>query len=155
MPEFSGYQAILNVQGDSPFVSRAALADSVALLERFDLGTAAVPLAPAELDDPSAVKVIIGPNGEGVTFSRLPVPGARNWRHLGVYAYRRAALTRIAEAGPTKAELDQGLEQLRAMELGLSIGVALLAQAVGPSVDTEADLREAQAHWTLLHEVAR
>jgi 3-deoxy-manno-octulosonate cytidylyltransferase (CMP-KDO synthetase) len=155
-PEFAGFDAILNVQGDAPFLPRAAAAGALEQLARgFAVGTAAVPLGPGDGDDPGCVKVLIGGRGEARGFSRLPIAGGVNWRHLGVYGYTRPALERITRAAPTRAERAEGLEQLRALALGLAVGVARLDEPAGPAVDTPADLEEAQAHWTLLHEVTR
>jgi 3-deoxy-manno-octulosonate cytidylyltransferase (CMP-KDO synthetase) len=83
-----------------------------------------------------------------------PVParpaGARRRpvsQHIGIYAYSRDALTRWVAAPPSAAELAERLEQLRALHLGLSIGVAALAEAALPGIDTGDDLRRAEAHW--------
>jgi len=152
--EFAGFDEILNAQGDAPFLALAAAAGALRQLRQDrDVGTAAERLDPADQLDRSRVKVVINPSGLAVTFSRSGIPGQSNWRHVGVYAYRRPALERLARAAPTAQELAHGLEQLRALELGLSIGVARLDESAGPAIDTLADLELAQAHWNLLHEV--
>ena len=69
------------------------------------------------------------------------------WRHIGIYGYRRAALARFNAAEPSPLERREGLEQLRALELGLSIWAAV-ADAAPISVDTPADLELARAHVT-------
>ncbi|MGQ0703782.1 MAG: 3-deoxy-manno-octulosonate cytidylyltransferase [Gemmatimonadales bacterium] len=154
--EFAGFDAILNVQGDEPFVSHAALAGALAQLRLgFDLGTVAAPLAAEHHDDLTRVKVMMDPAGRALTFSRSAIPGGTNWLHLGVYAYQRPALERVARHAPIPEEQAQRLEQLRALGLGLRIGVAIVDKPAGPSVDTEADLAEAETHWTLLTEVSR
>jgi len=151
-PGFDEYDAIVNAQGDSPFLPYGAVAGALAMLGRgFDLGTAAVPLAGWERDDLSRVKVAIAPEGRALAFSRSPLASAP-WRHLGVYAFTRDALRRITRSEPDPAERALGLEQLRALALGLSIGVAMLGEDAGPSVDTPADLEKARTHWTLMHE---
>jgi 3-deoxy-manno-octulosonate cytidylyltransferase (CMP-KDO synthetase) len=155
-PEFLGFDPIVNVQGDAPFLPREAAVGALDQLARgFSIGTAAVPLQPRQRDDPACVKVVTDARGEARVFSRLPVSGEVNWTHLGVYAFTRPALDRMTRSEPSRVELAHGLEQLRAMELGIPIGVARLSGPAGPAVDTEADLEEARAHWTLLHEATR
>jgi 3-deoxy-manno-octulosonate cytidylyltransferase (CMP-KDO synthetase) len=160
--EFSECDEILNVQGDVPFVPSGALSGSLAQVRKgFDLGTAAVPLASEDAADPARVKVVTDQAGRALYFSRSVIPARCNgaghqlyWQHLGVYAYTRPALRQLACAAPSRLELAESLEQLRALELGLSIGVELLREPAGPAVDTSEDLREAEALWTVTHEVA-
>ncbi|HTL04219.1 MAG TPA: 3-deoxy-manno-octulosonate cytidylyltransferase [Gemmatimonadales bacterium] len=156
--EFAEYDEILNVQGDAPFVPATALWGALALVRNgFDLGTAAVPLAPEQARDPAKVKVVADAHGRALYFSRAPIPyGAeRCWLHLGVYAYRRAALGRFAATAPSSLERAERLEQLRALELGLAIGVERLEESPGPAIDTLEDLRAAEALWTATQEVTR
>ena len=156
--EFAGYDEILNVQGDAPFVPADALWGALTLVRNgFDLGTAAVPLAPEEAGDPSRVKVVADAHGRALYFSRAPIPFAAEqyWLHLGVYAYRRAALCRFASVPPSPLELAEHLEQLRALELGLAIGVERLQEPAGPAIDTLEDLLAAEALWTATQEVTR
>jgi 3-deoxy-manno-octulosonate cytidylyltransferase (CMP-KDO synthetase) len=160
---FSQYDEILNVQGDSPFVSAAALLGSLRQIRRgCDLGTAAIPLDFANAGKTSLVKVVTDRAGRALYFSRAAVPFAGDaapadlyWQHLGVYAYTRSALSRFAAAGPTRLERAERLEQLRALELGLSIGVARLQEPARPAVDTLEDLRAAEAQWTVTQGVTR
>jgi 3-deoxy-manno-octulosonate cytidylyltransferase (CMP-KDO synthetase) len=155
--EYRGYDTVLNVQGDEPFLPREAAAGALARVERGDdVGTAAAPL-PAELaDDPSLVKVVTDAAGRALYFSRAPIPFRRDRaeagdglyrQHLGIYAYRRDALARWVAAPPSPAELAERLEQLRALHLGLAIGVAALTEPARPGIDTGDDLRRAEAHW--------
>jgi len=149
--EFDRFDEILNVQGDTPFIPAEAVTGALAQLRRgFDVGTAAVPLE-AESDDPARVKVVMTAEGKALYFSRAAIPygAARAWRHLGVYAYTRDALHRIATAAPSPLERSEGLEQLRALELGLRIGVERLSEPAAPEIDTWEDLREAETHWTV------
>ena len=79
-------------------------------------------------------------------FTRSTLYGdGRVWRHIGIYAYRRDALARFNASPPSPLERREGLEQLRALELGLSIFVAIAAHAP-ISVDTPADLEQARAY---------
>lgn len=163
-PEFAGYDVVLNVQGDEPFVRRAALEGALARVRGGDdVGTVAAPLDPAHAGDPGRVKVVTDARGRALYFSRAPIPVWRDgaapragayWQHLGIYAYTRAALARWTALPPSPLELAERLEQLRALEHGLSIGVARLAEPAPPGVDTLQDLRWAEAHWNAFEEVA-
>jgi 3-deoxy-manno-octulosonate cytidylyltransferase (CMP-KDO synthetase) len=159
-PEFTGFDAVVNVQGDEPFLAREALEGAI---ERVaggdDIGTAAAPLDAALAGDPSRVKVVTDARGRALYFSRAAIPHQRDaadaadsryWQHLGIYAYSRDALRRWAALAPSPAELAERLEQLRALHHGLRIGVARLAEPVEPGVDTPDDLRRAEAHWQAL-----
>jgi 3-deoxy-manno-octulosonate cytidylyltransferase (CMP-KDO synthetase) len=159
-PEFAGFDTIVNVQGDEPFLAREALAGAMArVAQGDDVGTAAAPLDPALAGDPARVKVVTDAQGRALYFSRTPIPHRREtsdlpptqyWQHLGIYAYTREALRRWSTLEPSPAELAERLEQLRALHHGLRIGVALLAEPVEPGIDTPDDLRRAEAHWHAL-----
>jgi 3-deoxy-manno-octulosonate cytidylyltransferase (CMP-KDO synthetase) len=153
----AGFDTIVNIQGDEPFLTREALAGALARVEQGDeIGTAAAPLDPALADDPSRVKVVTDARGRALYFSRARIPHLRErddpsdglyWQHLGIYAFTRAALARWVSLPPCKAELAERLEQLRALHNGMTIGVARLHEAALPGVDTAEDLRRAEAHW--------
>jgi 3-deoxy-manno-octulosonate cytidylyltransferase (CMP-KDO synthetase) len=159
-PEFAGFDAVVNVQGDEPFLARDALAGAIERVAQGDeVGTAAAPLDPALAHDPARVKVVTDGRGRALYFSRAAIPHLRDaadlapglyWQHLGIYAYAREALRRWSALEPSPAELAERLEQLRALHHGLRIGVALLAEPVEPGVDTPDDLRRAEAHWQAL-----
>jgi 3-deoxy-manno-octulosonate cytidylyltransferase (CMP-KDO synthetase) len=158
--EFAAFDALVNVQGDEPFLAREALAGAIdRLAQGDDIGTAAAPLDPALADDPARVKVVTDAGGRALYFSRAAIPHRREggdpspglyWQHLGLYAYTRETLRRWTSLEPSPAELAERLEQLRALHHGLRIGVALLAEPVEPGVDTPDDLRRAEAHWHAL-----
>ncbi len=162
-PEFMSFDTIANVQGDEPFLAKEALAgalDQITLGN--DVGTAAAPLDPSLVDDPSRVKVVTDGLGRALYFSRAPIPSRREsghpveglyWQHVGIYAYTRPALERWVAEPPCLAEEAERLEQLRALHCGLRIGVARLDTAVLPGVDTLEDLRRAEAHWHALQGV--
>src|SRR3989449_4764193 len=105
---FSGFNFIVNVQGDEPFVAAAAIKGALACLERGDpLGTAAGSLEPALAGDPSRVKVVVDAYARAVYFSRAPIPFDRDGtgdvvyhQHVGVYAYTREALERWIRLAP-------------------------------------------------------
>ena len=86
------------------------------------------------------------PRGRALYFTRSVLYGdARIWKHVGVYAYRRTALERFCRAPPSPLEQREKLEQLRALELGLSLWAAIIP-AAPISVDNPADLAAARAH---------
>jgi 3-deoxy-manno-octulosonate cytidylyltransferase (CMP-KDO synthetase) len=157
MPAFSGFDTILNIQGDEPFLSREALAGALGRVEQGDdVGTAAAPLEAHLAGDPSRVKVVTDAQGRALYFSRSVIPHQRElggpitglyWQHIGLYAYTRAALARWVGLAPTDAEQSERLEQLRALHYGMTIGVARLREPALPGVDTADDLRRAEAHW--------
>ncbi len=152
-------EIVVNVQGDEPLIPPALIGQVGALLESHPqaaIGTLATAvLSLAELLDPNAVKVVCDAQGRALYFSRAPIPwnregapaglasqrdfsGAR--RHIGLYAYRVGALLRLAQLPLGSLETRENLEQLRALEHGLSIQVAEALERPGPDVNTLADL---------------
>ena len=150
---------VVNLQGDEPMMPGELVAQVAALLEHHAqaaLATLATRITSvAQLLDPGIVKVVTDQEGRALYFSRAPIPwnrdtapaslvsqrsfaGAR--RHIGLYAYRVAALRRLSMLPPGQLEQIERLEQLRALENGLEIRVGDAAQYPGPSVDTEEDL---------------
>jgi 3-deoxy-manno-octulosonate cytidylyltransferase (CMP-KDO synthetase) len=145
---------IINLQGDEPLVEPAALDLLLELLERdpdCQLATLAVPLSSLEQwHDPNCVKVVRDLVGRALYFSRSPIPYLRDGKpdfsaqpacflqHLGLYAYRRDFLLRLAKLPPQPLEQLEKLEQLRVLTLGYHIHVGLVRQAA-IGVDTLAD----------------
>ncbi len=152
-PSFAPYPVVINFQGDEPFLPREAAEGALRQVVQCgnDVGTAAVPLLNGDMGDRNRVKVEVTPEGRAQSFFRDERAGSteRLWQHLGIYAYTREALARWVDAQPDPQELGEGLEQLRAMALGLSIGVATLASVHSRAVDTVADLSRAEAHWRM------
>lgn len=145
-PEYAGFDLVLNVQGDEPFVPSEAVHGALARVVSGDaIGTAAAPLAPEHASDPNRVKVSVDGNGHAVTFSRSPVPSS--YHHIGAYAYRRDALLAWVRARPVPEEVVESLEQLRPLALGMTIGVAILDEETSPGIDTEDDLALAEASF--------
>jgi len=120
---------IVNVQGDEPEIEPETVDGLIALLmqtETAGMATAATPfIPPADPRDPNLVKVVMDCNGRAMYFSRSPIPFHRDaadghpptyYLHLGIYAYARPFLLRMAGLKPTPAELAERLEQLRALE---------------------------------------
>jgi 3-deoxy-manno-octulosonate cytidylyltransferase (CMP-KDO synthetase) len=156
-PAFSGFDTVVNIQGDEPFLSREALAGALGRVEQGDdVGTAAAPLEAHLVGDPSRVKVVTDAGGRALYFSRSVIPHQREageivpglyWQHIGLYAFTRASLARWVSLAPSAAEQAERLEQLRALHYGMTIGVARLREPALPGVDTADDLRRAEAHW--------
>jgi 3-deoxy-manno-octulosonate cytidylyltransferase (CMP-KDO synthetase) len=143
----------VNVQGDEPTLTAEFFPPLLALFERpeVEVATLAVPCPAEEFADPNAVKVVTALDGRALYFSRATIPFDRDQsgftayrKHLGIYAYRRAALERFAQLPPSPLELTERLEQLRLLENGIALYVA---EAPGDTigVDTEADLMRAEA----------
>lgn len=163
-PAFAGYDVILNVQGDEPFVASEALRGTVQMVAThgFPLGTAAVAVGPEALANPHMVKVVTADDGRAMYFSRAPIPFLREredapllreriWLHVGIYAYAPDALERWVGLPQHPLERIERLEQLRPLAAGLAMGVTRLARAGPGGIDTEDDLIRANADWTTLN----
>ena len=159
-PAYAGHDIVVNVQGDEPFVSGEAIAAALEQVEvgGMPIGTVACPDNPAVLDVPSIVKVVRDGQGRALYFTRAPVPFLRDHeqsarrddlvlRHIGIYAYRRAALLRWVGLPPVDLELVEQLEQLRPLVDGIPIGVGLVTGPLAGGIDTEDDLARANAAW--------
>lgn len=161
MDGYRDYDAIINVQGDEPFVSRQALLGALQIVtnSQHPIGTAAVLATPDVLADPNVVKVVAGEDGRALYFSRAPIPFLRNrddaelqrayvWQHIGVYVYTPEALSRWVRLPANPLEQIERLEQLRPLAAGMSIGVALVDEPLRPGIDTEQDLERANREWS-------
>jgi 3-deoxy-manno-octulosonate cytidylyltransferase (CMP-KDO synthetase) len=148
------HDAVINLQGDMPFVSPEVVTACVALLRdrpACDVATVVAPESePADRANPDVVKAVVAlPEGErsgrALYFTRSTLYGdAPVWRHVGIYGYRREALIRFTEAPPSALERREKLEQLRALEMGMQLWAAVLDEAP-ISVDTPEDLARARA----------
>ncbi|MGB4866409.1 MAG: manno-octulosonate cytidylyltransferase, partial [Hyphomicrobium sp.] len=143
---------IVNLQGDLPTLDPALVAASVApLLESdADIATLAAEIRePEERTNPNVVKAVgtpIGPNRlRALYFTRATAPWGEGplYHHIGIYAYRRASLERFVKMPPSPLESREKLEQLRALEAGMRIDVAIV-DTVPLGVDTPADLERAR-----------
>lgn len=146
------HDVVVNVQGDLPNVKDSAIRAAVALLAdpAVDIGTPVAPITrPEDADAPSVVKMIGSPLGEGrfralyFTRARAPSGDGPLYEHVGLYAWRRAALRRFVMLPPSTLELRERLEQLRALEAGMRIDAITVAD-VPISVDTPDDLARAR-----------
>ncbi len=142
----------VNIQGDEPTLTGDFFPPLLALFERpeVEVATLAVECPEADVANPNAVKVVTAIDGRALYFSRATIPydrdraGLAGYRkHLGIYAYRKAALERFASLAPGRLEQLERLEQLRLLENGIDIYVAEApADTIG--VDTEEDLVRAE-----------
>ena len=153
---------VVNLQGDEPLCPPEAIRTVARTLagSGATIATLATPIRDArELFDPNAVKVVRDAAGNALYFSRAPIPWHRDafavdraampdggpWlRHLGLYAYTAGGLARFAAVPASGLEHIESLEQLRALELGWKIAVAVSEQPLPPGVDTLEDLERAQ-----------
>lgn len=146
---------VVNLQGDLPTLEPAAIRAVLRPLDELgaDLGTLAVPTDdPLERASPHIVKAVLSflPNhldlARALYFTRATAPSGEGpvYHHIGIYAFTRGALDRFARLPPSPLEQRERLEQLRALEAGMSVGVAVV-DAVPLGVDTPADLERARA----------
>jgi 3-deoxy-manno-octulosonate cytidylyltransferase (CMP-KDO synthetase) len=148
----------VNIQGDEPTLTPDFFPPLLKYFERpeVQVTTLSVPCPAEELDNPNAVKVVTALDGRALYFTRATVPFDRDAtgfagcrKHLGIYAYRKAALERFAELKPSPLERIERLEQLRLLENGIAIYVAEAPNdTIG--VDTEEDMERAEAILTSL-----
>jgi len=155
------YDAVINLQGDAPTIDPQAVRAALAPLAdaAVDIGTIVTLIRSAEeRDNPNMVKAAVAFGdpvrgrplvGRALYFSRLPVPSGEgpHYHHVGIYAFRRKALARFVALAPGVLEQRERLEQLRALEAGMRIDVALVDSAPF-GVDTPADLARARAILT-------
>jgi 3-deoxy-manno-octulosonate cytidylyltransferase (CMP-KDO synthetase) len=147
--------AVVNVQGDEPLIDPAVIDAVAKALAGNEMSTAAAPLRdPREYDDPNVVKVVVSTGGRALYFSRRTIPYLRDaargstaeqlaafpfLKHLGLYGYRRETLLRLVCLPVSPLERAERLEQLRALENGISIAVTVVEhESVG--VDVPADV---------------
>lgn len=153
---------VVNVQGDEPELDPALIDAAVEALERSpwaEVSTIAAPFVAGEDPaNPNIVKVVRRLDGAALYFSRALVPHRRDasgpsaapLRHIGLYAYRRRFLRAYAALAPSPLEQTEQLEQLRVLEHGYSIAVALApaSWAPGPGIDTPEQYAAFVARWT-------
>ena len=146
------HDIIVNLQGDEPVFDPQLIVTMVAVFAKHadvDIVTACHALhKEADFENPNIVKVVFDMRGRAMYFSRAPVPfGAMEtrgaFRHVGVYAYRRAALLKMAKLPRTALEVSERLEQLRALENGMTIAVVETEhETVG--VDVPSDVKKVE-----------
>lgn len=154
---------LVNVQGDEPEISADAIDRVIGLLESQPtavMATLATPIRDRQrLNDPACVKVVFDESGRAMYFSRSPIPHAREWddallddpagnffQHIGLYAYRREFLLRLAMLPRSRYERIENLEQLRVLEAGHTILVGVVDEpTIG--IDTPADYAAFVQRW--------
>lgn len=153
---FPDFPFILNVQGDEPFIDTSDLERLCQSMTTniFVMGTLGIANDDwQQYQDPNVVKIVMASDGSAIYFSRAPVPFDRDevraggrkisfMQHMGIYAFRREALTQFCQLPPSKLEQIEKLEQLRAISAGWKIGVTE-AKIRSLGIDTPNDLAEA------------
>ena len=154
------YDAVVNIQGDEPFIDPKQIDLLVDLIVRDDTPLASLAKRIDDADElfsPNAVKVVVNQEGNAMYFSRSPIPFMRNvdrdewlakgrfYKHIGIYAYKADVLHQVARMEPSALEQAESLEQLRWLENGLAIRMAL-SDAENISIDTPDDLHRAEQY---------
>jgi 3-deoxy-manno-octulosonate cytidylyltransferase (CMP-KDO synthetase) len=149
---FPNARLILNVQGDEPLIDTNSLADLIRVFKQDETVQMASLMTPisdsAMLSNPNIVKVVTDVNGNALYFSRSCIPFNRDadvgivyFRHIGVYAYRAETLARFVALPQSPLEKTEKLEQLRALENGISIRM-VKTEYQGIGIDTPSDLKQ-------------
>jgi len=147
-------ELVVNVQADEPFIDPSSISEVVRALNcGEDMVTLVCPITrEEEMLDPFVVKVVVDQSSHALYFSRSPIPSisrarrATPLRHIGIYGYTYDFLKKFASLGPSRLELTESLEQLRALESGFPILVVLTSSFYPHiSVNTPQDLAAAQA----------
>lgn len=151
------YDAVVNIQGDEPFIDPAQINQVIELIGRDDTQLASLAKRIEDEDElfsPNVVKVVMDKQGNALYFSRNPIPFMRNldhdkwlqkgefYKHIGLYAYKTETLCQIAEIQSTTLEKAESLEQLRWLENGLRIRMGI-TQLESLSIDTQEDYEKA------------
>ena len=141
----------LNVQGDEPLTRPEHIATLLDVMRdsKVQVGTLKTPASVADINNPNAVKVVVDAAGRALYFSRATIPhdrdgmGPQYYKHLGFYAYRKAALDRFVALPESSLERSERLEQLRFLENGIPVFVGETPyDTIG--VDTEEDLKRVE-----------
>ena len=142
----------VNIQGDLPLLRPEQVEALLKPMQRTEVmvSTVKTPCKPEEIENPNAVKVVTDKNGRALYFSRSTIPYDRDgsgdiqyFKHLGLYAYRKAALQHFCSLPESKLEASERLEQLRLLENGIDIYVEETPFG-SVEVDTEEDLRRVE-----------
>ena len=151
------YDAVVNIQGDEPFINPAQINQVIELIGRDDTQLASLAKRIEDEDElfsPNVVKVVMDKQSNALYFSRNPIPFMRNldhdkwlqngefYKHIGLYAYKTETLCQIAEMQSTALEMAESLEQLRWLENGLRIRMGI-TQLESLSIDTQEDYEKA------------
>ena len=154
---------IVNVQGDEPEIAGSSIDLAIEMLQSHPeavMSTLATPIrSRRQFEDPACVKVVFDRDGRALYFSRSPIPRPRDWsdallaadpphfyQHVGLYAYRREFLLRLAAMPPSSLEQVEKLEQLRVLQAGCSILVGVVDEPTF-GIDTPEDYAAFVAKW--------
>ena len=152
------YDAVVNIQGDEPFIDPNQIDQVIDLIAQEDTSLASLAKRIEDEDElfsPNTVKVVMDKMGNALYFSRNPMPFMRNldhnewfakgcfYKHIGIYAYKAEILRQIAKMQPTPLELAESLEQLRWLENGLTIRMGI-TEAENVSIDLPTDIEKAE-----------
>ncbi len=150
------FDVVINIQGDEPLIDQDyinPLAQAFLENSQLDMATLAHPLAPEDVENKNAVKVITNVKSEAIYFSRFAIPYSREGfgahskaalKHIGLYGYTREFLQKFCSTPACELEKHESLEQLRALYLGAKIKV-IEVQKPTYGVDTPEDLRKLEA----------
>lgn len=154
-PAFKDFDAVINIQGDEPFIHPEQIelvADTLAL-HTDGIATLVRRIADAEMyQNPNVVKAVLANTGRALYFSRAPLPHYRDggfeaaWQHVGIYGYPRQVLLRLANLDSTPLEIAEGLEQLRWLEHDIDI-YAAITEYDTHAVDTPEDLERLKRNF--------
>ena len=152
------YDAVVNIQGDEPFIDPNEINQVIDLISQEGISLASLAkriVDEDELFSPNTVKVVMDKKGNALYFSRNPIPFMRNfdhnrwlargcfYKHIGIYAYKAETLHQIAKMQPTSLELSESLEQLRWLENGLAIRMGI-TNSENVSIDKPDDILKAE-----------
>ncbi len=150
IPEQDKIKFVINVQGDMPFIQKKTVEQVIGILEKgnYDIVTPVVKVNKDLAESSSNVKVVVNQKNDALYFSRSMLPyGSKEFLyHVGIYGFKRDALERFVTLEHGKYENIENLEQLRALEHGMKIGVCQSTE-IPISVDTLEDLDNAIKHY--------
>lgn len=153
------WDAVINIQGDEPYIQPEQIDLLASLFEHDDvmIGTLVKKLSdPSDLDNANTIKVVLDNKNNGIYFSRSPIPFVRGkekndwlkeqlfYKHIGIYGYRSNVLQQLTVLEPGKLEISESLEQLRWLENGFSIRTAFTSLET-ISIDVPEDLEKLKA----------
>ena len=152
IPNNQDVDIIVNLQGDLPTIEPYVIESAINLIKTgdYDITTAVVKITePSEKTNPNVVKAIVSwkneTSGQALYFTRTTAPHGDGdlYHHIGIYVYKRKALEQFVKLSPSPLELREKLEQLRALENGMKIGV-VKTETMPLGVDTAEDLEKAR-----------
>ena len=151
IPHHDKIKYVINVQGDMPFVDLLVIGQIITMLktEEYDIVTSGVRVGRDIAQSESNVKVIVDKQGKALYFSRSMIPhgGEEFLYHVGIYGFKSQALEKFIKLEQSNYEICEKLEQLRALENGMKIGVCI-SDEIPLSVDTKEDLEKANLYYS-------